>query len=137
MMKKSLKHKFRGKSPVQIVGMVILGIIAVVGLMILFGFVIMWLWNWLMPTIFGLPMLSYWQAVGLFALSKCLLGGMCGGGGGSKKRSKKHDWDCKNNSKTEFSKWKYYDQFWKEEGDAHFQEFVAKQTEQKETLNRE
>ena len=28
----------------------------------------MWLWNWLMPFIFGLPKLSFWQMVGLDAL---------------------------------------------------------------------
>jgi hypothetical protein len=27
-----------------------------------------WLWNWLMPTIFGLPMISFWQALGLSLL---------------------------------------------------------------------
>jgi len=24
-----------------------------------------WLWNWLMPVIFGLPKITFWQAVGL------------------------------------------------------------------------
>ena len=28
----------------------------------------MWLWNWLMPFIFGLPKLSFWQTIGLDAL---------------------------------------------------------------------
>lgn len=32
------------------------------------GFTEMWLWNWLMPFIFGLPKLSFWQMVGLDAL---------------------------------------------------------------------
>jgi len=32
------------------------------------GFAEMWLWNWLMPFIFGLPKLSFWQTVGLDAL---------------------------------------------------------------------
>jgi len=38
----------------------------------LFGFVVKWLWNWLMPAIFGLQMIGYWQAVGLLILSKIL-----------------------------------------------------------------
>jgi hypothetical protein len=37
-----------------------------------FGFVVMWLWNWLMPAIFGLHLISYWQALGLLVLSKIL-----------------------------------------------------------------
>jgi len=39
------------------------------------GFVIMLLWNWLMPSLFGLATISYWQAVGLLILSKILFGG--------------------------------------------------------------
>ena len=33
--------------------------------------VCMWLWNWLMPEIFGLQNIGYWQAAGLMALSSC------------------------------------------------------------------
>lgn len=43
-----------------------------------FGFVVMWLWNWLMPVIFGLHTISYWQAWGLIVLSKILFGGFHG-----------------------------------------------------------
>jgi hypothetical protein len=42
------------------------------GLLFLFGLVVMWLWNWLMPDIFGLPELGYWQAWGLLILSTIL-----------------------------------------------------------------
>ena len=31
----------------------------------------MWLWNWLMPDIFGLQAINYWQALGLMVLSSC------------------------------------------------------------------
>lgn len=48
--------------------------IAVVALMsFILGFPIMWLWNWLCPVIFGLPKISFWQAVGLFFLSNILV----------------------------------------------------------------
>lgn len=124
-------HKFREKSPIQIIGIIIFGAIAITGLAILFGFVIMWLWNWLMPAVFGLPVLTYWQAVGLFILLKLLLGG-CGSGGSSRKSSKNSRNDCKKDSKTDFSKWKYYDKFWKEEGDEYYKEFVGKQSNQVE-----
>lgn len=42
---------------------------------VLFTFVVMWLWNWLMPTIFGLSIITFWQALGLLVLSKILFGG--------------------------------------------------------------
>ena len=122
-MKNFFNHKMRGKSPGEIVGMVIFGIVAITGLAILFGYIIMWLWNWLMPEIFGLPSLSYWQAVGVFILFKILLGG-CGSGGSSKKSDAK----CKKESKSDFSKWKHYDNFWKEEGDELYKQYVARKT---------
>ena len=40
------------------------------------------LWNWLMPSIFGLHEISYWQALGLMALSWILFGGLRGHGSG-------------------------------------------------------
>jgi hypothetical protein len=36
------------------------------------GAVTMWLWNWLMPTIFKLPTIGFWQAVGILLLSHIL-----------------------------------------------------------------
>lgn len=128
-MKNFFTHKIRKRSPLEIAGMILFGIVAITGLAILFGYVIMWLWNWLMPEIFGLTTLTYWQAVGLFILLKLLLGG-CGRDGGGKKSSKKSDHKCKGGSKSDFSKWKHYDDFWKEEGDEHYKQYVERQSKQ-------
>ncbi|MDR2963407.1 MAG: hypothetical protein LBU90_07250 [Bacteroidales bacterium] len=35
---------------------------------------VMLLWNWLMPAIFGVNTISFWQALGLFALCRILFG---------------------------------------------------------------
>lgn len=32
----------------------------------------MLLWNWLMPTIFKLPEITFWQALGLIMLAGCI-----------------------------------------------------------------
>ena len=40
--------------------------------MILFGGPLMVLWNWLMPTIFGLTEITFWQACGLQLLATIL-----------------------------------------------------------------
>lgn len=45
------------------------------GAVILFTFILMWLWNWLMPVIFGIGIITFWQAAGLFILSKILFSG--------------------------------------------------------------
>jgi hypothetical protein len=42
------------------------------------GAVVMGLWNWLMPGLFGWHAIDFWQAVGLLVLSKILLGGFRG-----------------------------------------------------------
>ena len=57
---------------------------------VVLGLVVEHLWNWLMPAIFGLRTIGYWQAVGLLLLSKILLGGFHkhGGGGGRHWRAK-------------------------------------------------
>lgn len=50
----------------------VLGFIA---MFIIVGLVVMYLWNWLMPDIFGLTSITLWQAYGLLLLSKILFGG--------------------------------------------------------------
>jgi hypothetical protein len=40
----------------------------------LFGALTMLLWNWLVPTIFNGPVITFWQALGILLLSKILFG---------------------------------------------------------------
>lgn len=40
-----------------------------------FSFVVMMLWNHLMPQVFGLPEISFWQALFMLLLSRILFGG--------------------------------------------------------------
>jgi hypothetical protein len=46
-----------------------------------FGLIVMSLWNWLMPALFGWRPIGFWQALGIFILSKILFGGFRGGWG--------------------------------------------------------
>jgi hypothetical protein len=39
------------------------------------GEVVMRLWNWLLPGLFGWPSLTFWQALALLALCRILFGG--------------------------------------------------------------
>jgi hypothetical protein len=52
-------------------------LLAAVGVVV-FGFVVMRLWNWLMPGLFGLHLINFWQALGILFLSKILFGGFRG-----------------------------------------------------------
>jgi hypothetical protein len=56
----------------QTIDTILIAILLVVITAILLGFPLMWLWNWLMPSIFGLPFITFWQALGLNALATIL-----------------------------------------------------------------
>jgi hypothetical protein len=43
-----------------------------------FGAVVMLLWNALVPTIFGLAVINFWQALGLLVLARLFFGGFRG-----------------------------------------------------------
>lgn len=52
---------------ILVVIVVVLGIVS---------FVVMSLWNWLVPMLFGGPALNYWEALGLLVLARLLFGGL-------------------------------------------------------------
>jgi len=62
-MKNTIKFRFAG------IG-IMLATLAV------FSVVVMLLWNTLMPELFALPVLNYWQAAGLMLLARILFGGL-------------------------------------------------------------
>ena len=69
------------------VGMIAAGIVFVPAIFALCCALTMWLWNWLMPGIFKLPAIGFWQAAGLLALSHILLSrGYFGKAGGQRCR---------------------------------------------------
>ena len=45
------------------------------------GGLVMLLWNWLLPPLFGWPSITLWQGFGLLVLCRILFGGFGGGGG--------------------------------------------------------
>ncbi len=58
------------------------------------GWAIVALWNVLMPAIFTLPRITYWQALGLFVLARILFGRFGGGGWRNRMRRSRfvHGW---------------------------------------------
>jgi hypothetical protein len=63
------------KKRMHFFGHFVLGLAAIAG----FGAIVMLLWNWLMPAIFGLTPISIWQAFGMLAFTRILFGGMGAG----------------------------------------------------------
>jgi hypothetical protein len=46
---------------------------------LIFGFVVMGLWNAILPVVLGVKVITFWQALGILLLSKILFGGFGGG----------------------------------------------------------
>lgn len=59
----------------RLIGWIVVGLGIAAALALVLGVAVMLLWNWLMPELFGLPEIRYWQAVGLLLLSHLLLRG--------------------------------------------------------------
>jgi len=59
--------------------MLLIAPFAIVGIVVfiaLGGVLVQLLWNWLLPSLFGLPAVTFWQAIGLLALCRILFGGV-------------------------------------------------------------
>src|ERR1700733_2504907 len=53
-----------------------LAILAMVAFVFIGGEIVMHLWNWLLPSLFGWRQLTFWQALGLLVLCRVLFGGL-------------------------------------------------------------
>jgi len=117
------KVKYYVTKVVKVIFFIILGL----GIALLVGYIVMRLWNWLMPELFDLQEVGYWQAVGLLILAKIIFGFGGGDGPGGSSKSKKNNRSKKCGSmRRDFSDWKHYDQFWKEEGEQAYKEYLEK-----------
>jgi hypothetical protein len=74
-------------APLAILGMVVFAFIG--------GGIVLLLWNWLLPPLFGLRQISFWQAFGILALCRILFGGFGwhGSGRSSFRRRMEERWE--------------------------------------------
>lgn len=58
------------------------------------AFIVMNLWNWLVPSVFGGRIVTFWQALGLLLLSRILFGGFFRRGRfGDRQRARQAIWE--------------------------------------------
>jgi hypothetical protein len=69
-----VKHMAQRRA-VKLMKMFIFAIVFLSIFAIGFGAAVLYLWNWLMPSVFGLHTINYWQALGLLGLSWLLFTG--------------------------------------------------------------
>ena len=69
----------RGKHLIWIIPVAMLGMLLLV---FIGGEIVMRLWNWLLPALFGWRLITFWQALALLVLCRILFGGWHGHGAG-------------------------------------------------------
>lgn len=115
------------------IGMAVAGVAFAAVIALVFGFLVKWLWNWLMPAVFGLGMITYWQAFGLVILAKIFFRGVDGHRDTIRSKARRFHESTEHGPWNEgpepdrprqFDRWRLYDRFWREEGRAAFEAFI-------------
>jgi hypothetical protein len=82
-----MKRRWYFFAPLAILAMVLFAAIG--------GEVVLHLWNWLLPALFGWRQINFWQALGVLVLCRILFGGFGGHGSGRSnfRRRMKERWE--------------------------------------------
>ena len=132
----------RGTKVMRIIGMTFIGVIAAVFFAFVFGLIVKWLWNWLMPALFGLGVITFWQAFGIVLLAKLLFGGF---GHHHDRHKSDHPMPSKmaqfihgNKCEPPFKhgtgkNWKHFRRYWEEEGRSSFEDYVIRMEKSENT----
>jgi hypothetical protein len=138
-------HGYRAlRKGMRIVGLSVLGLITIGVTGLIFGLLVQLLWNWLMPDIFHLPEIGYWQAFGIVILGKLILGSFSPGHHkhpyphpfpGHFARHHQHYFHRHNGFddaawqiKGGWHNWDYYEDWWRKEGKAAFENYIDRVT---------
>jgi hypothetical protein len=129
----------RGGKALRIAGLVVAGLAVAVLFAFLFGLIFKALWNALMPSLFGLSAITYWQAVGIVLLAKILFGGP---GHARRDPGRRIDrragrrfwqWTCGDDATAgsgpvpgNGKRWSHFRQYWQDEGRAAFEAYLKK-----------
>ena len=123
----------------KFLGFIILGAIAAAGFAFLFGYFVMMLWNWLIPELFGLATITFWQGAGIVLLARLIFGGFKHGPGCSTdKRSDFHKrkffnkWREGNTKERRCGDWRHFDDYWNGEGEQAYNNYVERKNEQEQ-----
>jgi hypothetical protein len=111
---------------------------------LLMGYFVMLLWNWLMPGIFHLVTIDYWQAFGIILLGKLIFASPIPPMHGRRHKPWKRDWhenmDWKGGDdwdvKGGWHQWKYYKDYWRSEGKDAFEKYLDKMNGKTDTKKR-
>jgi len=124
-------------------GMMFVRLFFIVVFALVLAIVVMWLWNWLMPGLFGVGAITYWQAFGLMILARLVLGTLGIGLGRFRWHDRRHWGDhfahhgrmCGDMGRSmdvnnTMNWWHNYKQFWRDEGKAAFDAYMKRTGEE-------
>ena len=112
----------------RVLGRIVVGVIIAAVIALAVGALVMVLWNWLMPVIFGLGVITYWQGFGLTLLLRLLIGGFRAHHGPKGPGEHRHH-PLRKYRGGHFDD--VYEQWWQSEGAERFEQYM-KQRESKE-----
>ena len=102
------------------------GIAIAIGFGFIFGAAVVLLWNWLLPGLFGVKFIGYWQGVGLVILGRLLFGSFGHGNPGN--AFLQHN---QMRQRPDYWTW------WQSEGKQAFQEYIERLRQQEATDEKE
>jgi len=79
--------------------LILIAPLAILGMLLFIaigGEVVLHLWNWLLPPLFGWPEITFWKALGLLALCRILFGGFGFHGSGRSNMRRRMEERCAN-----------------------------------------
>ncbi len=88
-------------------------IVIAAAVFMLFGTIVLHLWNAVMPQLFGVGHLDFWRAVGLLLLARILVGGFHHGG-----FARRHPFGRRD-------AWRQYEDWWREVGRQSFRDYSS------------
>ena len=110
--------------PLTVVGIAALGTV----FFVVFGYVVMWLWNHALVTVFDVPTVTFWQALGLFVLAK-LFFGFGAGAQPAKPKDERHMKRRERSIATTEERMpdmdELFKQYWREEGKRAYEAYLA------------
>jgi len=79
--------------------LILIAPLAILGMLLFIaigGEIVLHLWNWLLPPLFGWPEITFWKALGLLALCRILFGGFGFHGSGRSSMRRRMEERCEN-----------------------------------------
>ncbi|HBF37419.1 MAG TPA: hypothetical protein DDW50_08880 [Firmicutes bacterium] len=120
----------------RIFGWAIIGLVTAIIFGLLFGYFVELLWNWLMPSLFKFPTITYLQAFALVILARLIFGSLGHNHGEGYHHPRPHHFysHCQHHewNKRNWNNWEGYDAWWREEGKTAFENYIIAKAEHKD-----